>query len=980
LTISGGRPTQNNYRLDGLSIADYTNGSGNVMGATLGVDAIQEFSVITGNYSAEYGRTSGGVINAISRSGTNAFHGDVYEFLRNDKLDANDFFSNRSHQPLPILRKNQFGAAAGGPIRKDRTFVFGDYEGIRDVEGNASGNNSVPSENARLGILAGQAGLGNAAGTPCTNSWNTSGTPDGHYLSPLASVCVNDNAAKYVALYPHANGPVTGNVASFVFAPIRRVTENFVTIRGDHKISDKDSLFATYNHDKSPLTTPDGFNSTSITSGVLRHFAALEWNHVFSPAFVNTVRLGYNRNFTTNNLTTGAINSVYADPSLGMLPGYDAPGMITTGGGARTSPGLPGGYTFFRWNSIQFYDDAFWTRGNHSLKFGFALENMRYDPLTLYLPNGLLRFKSLANLLTNQPKSLEAGLPVGVSPRGYRSTLFGGYVQDDWHWRHNLTLNIGLRYEMNTVINELHGKLTSLRNLSDPLPYCGTSAPSPTDVVLGKAGCAGVKPIFSNPTLRNFEPRIGFAWDPRGNGKTAVRGGYAIFDVLPLPGYFFSQAWAPFFLTGTVADPAALAGTLGIPPDPNNPKSAYSYFFPKTAQAGCPSPLGTCSLTASFTESNPKRNYVQQWSINVQHEIVPNLTATVGYVGSHGVHQLIRGDDFDMVIPTQTSAGWLWPLSPTGGPATLAMRINPNFGLIRGLSWGTDSTYEALQLNVQKRMSHGLQFGGSYTYGKSKDSDSATILGDAFSNSITTWFPFAPSISRGLSDYNITHTASINGIWDIPGPKSLHGPAGALVNGWEVGGILKLNSGFPTTPLIGGDPMGVQNNGSDTFGIPDRVPGCDPVNHNWKSDPNLAYINTSCFHVPMATPAIASQCVPFSKTVNGVTSVTVPGSCANLLGNAGRNSIIGPGLANLDLSFYKNFAVPKISESFKVQFRAEFFNVFNHANFGAPLAFQGAKSAQIIGADGLPLSGAGDLGNPLVLKPREGQFALKLIW
>src|SRR6266705_2368853 len=285
LTISGGRPTQNNYRLDGLSISDYTNGSGSVMGATLGVDAIQEFSVITGNYSAEYGRTSGGVINAISKSGTNAFHGDAYEFWRNDALDANDFFSNRNGAPLPFLRRNQFGVAAGGPIIKDRTFIFGDYEGIRDSEGVASGNNSVPSDNARLGILAGgtppPANLG--AGTPCTNSWNLSGTPDGHYLSPQASVCVNDNALKYVALFPHANGPVTGDVASFVFAPTRVVSENFVTVRGDHKFSDKDSLFVTYNHDNSPFSTPDGFDTTSIHSGVLRQVAALEWTHTFTP-------------------------------------------------------------------------------------------------------------------------------------------------------------------------------------------------------------------------------------------------------------------------------------------------------------------------------------------------------------------------------------------------------------------------------------------------------------------------------------------------------------------------------------------------------------------------------------------------------------------------------------------------------------------------------------------------------------------------
>src|SRR2546427_1212749 len=475
LTISGGRPTQNNYRLDGLSIADYTNGSGSVSGVTLGVDAIQEFSVITGNYSAEYGRTSGGVINAISKSGTNGFHGDVYEFLRNDKLDANDFFSNRAHQPRPTLRRNQYGAAAGGPIRKDRTFIFGDYEAIRFAEGSPSQNSAVPSENARLGILAGQPVLSG----PCANPARQTNLAPGR-----ATTCVDNMiASKYLAGFQHLNAPVKPDdpkVANFVFAPTRVVHENFFTTRLDHKISDTNSLFGTYTYDDSPFSTPDGFNTTSVRSEVKRNIVALEWNHVFSPAFVNTARLGYNRNFTTNNLLTGAIQPAFADPSLGMMPGYDTPGILASGL-SRTAGGLPGGFTFFRWNSAQFYDDAFLTRGTHSLKFGFAGENMRYNPWTLYLPTGLLRFISKPNptsgdpcspaiqcLLLNHPNSLEAGLPP-TFPRGYRSTLVGGYIQDDWHVRHNLTLNMGLRYEMNTVISERQAELTSPRNITHAL-------------------------------------------------------------------------------------------------------------------------------------------------------------------------------------------------------------------------------------------------------------------------------------------------------------------------------------------------------------------------------------------------------------------------------------------------------------------------------------------------------------------------------
>jgi len=941
LTISGGRPTQNNYRLDGNSIVDYAmGGPGSVLGVNLGVDAIQEFAVITGNYSAEYGRTSGGIVNAVSKSGTNAFHGDAYEFFRNQVLDANDFFTNSAGLPKNVYRRNQFGAAIGGPVKKDRTFLFFDYEGIRQAVGIPSSNSTVLSDAARTGHLA-----------------------DG------TVVPVDPVIQKYLALIPHANGPVNGDKGNFVFAPTQVIKENYDTVRLDHKIGDKDNLFATYTYDNTPLNTTDGFGFENILSSTARHVAALEESHIFSPALVNSARLGFNRNAVINYSPQSAINPAEADQSLSMLPGF-GPAIMAISGFARTVGGLPPAFTHHTWNSIQFYDDAFLTRGTHSLKFGFALERMRYTPFSLYIPTGLLRFNGsktgnpVSDFLTNQPSSLEGGLPPGVSPRGFRQTLFGGYIQDDWKVRRNLTLNVGLRYEMTTVLNEVEGKTTALRNLSDPLPYCGTSAPSATDLFYGKPGCAGVGPFFSsNPTTKNFEPRFGFAWDPKGDGKMAVRGGFAIFDVLPLPGFFFTQSWMPYFLTGTVANTPATPWQLGTPP--TSPGSAYSYFS-ATNDPTCKSPLGNCTLTGPYNEPNPKRNYVEQWNINFQRQINSTLTATVGYVGSHGLHLLIRGDDFDMVIPTLSPAGYLWPAHSTRND-----RINPNFGLIRGMMWNTSSRYDAVVFSVQKRLSHGFQFGGNYTYSKSMDNDSATIAGDAFSNSITTWFWFNPSLSHAVSDFNFTHTAVINGLWQVPGPSA--GLARGVLGGWEVGGILKMNSGVPTTPLISGDPMGVQNSGSDTFGIPNKVPGCDPINHNFKSNPGgvfLGYINTSCYTVPMATPDIASQCVPFSK---------VPGSCSNLLGNAGRNSIVGPNLYNVDFSAHKDFAVTKISEAFRVQFRAEFFNILNHANFAPPLPFFGSSNAQIFNANGTP-SGGGGLQQPLATKPRDIQLALKVIF
>jgi hypothetical protein len=941
LTISGGRPTQNNYRMDGNSINDYGNGGpGSVLGVNLGVDAIQEFSVLTGNYSAEYGRTSGGVVNAISKSGTNAFHGDVYEFLRNAKLDATDFFSNSTGQPKAALKRNQFGAAIGGPIRKDRTFFFFDYEGIRQSKGVAGVTYTVPSDAARAGHLA-------------------NGT----------TVTVDPAIVKYLALYPHANGAVNGDKGIFAPTGVQIVKENYYTSRVDHKFNDKDSLFGTYNYDKNPFTQPDSFDNVSILDQTIRHIAALEESHIFSPTLVNSARLGFNRNAVINYRSTSALNPASADPSLGAFPGGDNPSTRISGGFAALSAGLNAGYSLHNWNSFQFYDDAFYTRGTHALKIGFAVERMRYNFFQDYNPIGIWRFGSLAQFLQNQPNSLEGGLPDRLNPRGLRQTLFGGYIQDDWRVLPHLTLNVGLRYEMTTLINEVQGKITNLAGYTSPLPYCQTTDPSLT-LVFGQPGCTGngKTPYYTNPTTLDFEPRFGFAWDPRGDGKTAVRGGFAIFDVLPLPGYFFSQQSieTPFLEVGVVSGLTSRNGIGVLASDPNS-------AFRK---------MGPGSLTGALIETNPRRNYVEQWNINVQRQITPNLTATVGYIGSHGVHMMIRGDDGNDVIPTQTSAGFLWPYNPPNAAGqTKDLRINPNFGGIRFMSYGTDSSYEALTVNVQKRMSHGFQFGGSYTYSKSMDSSSATIAGDAFSNTLTSWFWFAPQISHSVSDYNVPQSAVINGIWQVPGPA--RGIAHAALGGWEMGSILKLNNGIPTTPVIGGDPLGVQNSGTDPFSIPSLIPGCDPINHNYKSNPNgvfLGYIKSSCYTLPQATPAIAAQCLPFGYSAPGSKSPNpgIPGTCSNLMGNAGRNSIVGPSLVNLDFSLYKNFPVPRISESFSVQFRAEFFNILNHANFAPPLPIQGGAASALFNQNGTPTNGGGL--TTLVTQPRDIQFALKVIF
>ena len=315
---------------------------------------------------------------------------------------------------------------------------------------------------------------------------------------------------------------------------------------------------------------------------------------------------------------------------------------------------------------------------------------------------------------------------------------------------------------MATVPNEVQGRLSTLHSISGAQNYIGS-------------------PYYSNPTLRNFEPRVGFAWDPFHNGKNAVRGGFGMFDVLPLPyQIILLQQGAPFFQNGSVSN--LPAGT-----------------FP----GGAISLLGPSSLKASYVEQNPKRNYVMQWNFNVQHQITPSLTATVAYVGSHGVHMLFRDDDGNMVLPTLTPQGYLRP-----SPAGSGTKVNTNYGVVIPITWPGSALYDSLQVGIQKKMSHGVQLLSSYTWGKAIDNGSQTLAPDAFNNSLASLPWFDLKLTRAVSDFNIGRTLVISGMWDLPAPKLHSGPARWLTNGWEIGSIFTAHDGLPTTPQIAGDPLG----------------------------------------------------------------------------------------------------------------------------------------------------------------------------
>jgi hypothetical protein len=885
ISISGGRPSQNNYRLDGISINDYANsGPGSVIGINLGVDAIGEFSVLTSNYSAEYGKTSGGVINAVTRSGTNQFHGSAYSFFRNSALDARNYFDGPT--PPPFSRY-QYGGSAGGPIWKNHTFFFGDFEAIRQ---------------------------------------NLSTTANAAVLSNAARARVTDPAVlKYIGLFPIANQntTTTGDIAQYNFIKQEIATENFFTVRIDHKISVKDSIFGTYLFDNTPFTIGDAQNLTLDASKTRRQNLILEENHIFNSSFINSARFGLNRQNVANNIGVQALNPLASDTTLGVIPGRTAPGVNVPGltrvvGGVGSSPSY-----LFRFTTFQGYDDAFLTRGRHTIKFGVAFERLQNNITALSNPSGLFNFSNTSAFIANKPSRLQAGISSTLSPRNLRQFLVGGYIQDDWHLKPNFTANLGLRYEMSSVPTEVAGKLSTLRQITDPTPHLGN-------------------PYFYNPTYKNFEPRVGFAFDPFQNHKTSIRGGYGIYDVLPLLYQFeiLSVLSAPYFEIGVTSDPLVKLGA-----DPNYVQNAL------VAKAS--------TLGQAYIDPNPKRNYVSQWNLSVQHELAREVTLTVGYAGSDGLHLPYRVEDANIVLPTKTAQSYLWP--STGGKPS-GTQVNPNVGTIRALWWMTKSSYNALEADITARVKHDLQLKGAFTWGKSLDNNSATIAGDSFSNSVPSLDWYDTSLSYGRSDFDVAKVFVFNAIYTLPDETSLTGFTGVVRNGWQLAGIYKQSSGAPFTPLIGGDPLGKL--GTDPWDFPDRITNCDSVNHNFKQGGALNYVNLACFPFP------------------GGTGTPNP----YLRGNASRNVINGPGLAELDMSLFKNNYVKKFSDAFNVQFRVELFNVLNHTNFTPPNNNnQQLYSAPVVPLPSppitvAPLSTAGVLTSPTATSSRQLQFAVKVIF
>lgn len=913
LTDSGHSPYENNYRVNGISTNDYTNGSpGGVTGVNLGVDAIQEFSVLTTNYTSEYGRASGAVINAISKSGTDRLHGSAYGFLRNSALDSKNYFDDPT-RAIPPFSRYQPGISVGGPIRKDKTFIFGDYEGIfQDIS--ATFRSNVPSAAAR-------------AGTLCSIPIAT-----GPSACTTMHVTVSPAVQPYLALWPTGNGALSanGDTQIFTYPGLAHLSENYGTTRLDHHVSEKDSLAATWFYDHAPETVPDPLAMTLSEALSTRQMYSLEETHLFKDTVVNTARIGFSRVVGGVNLPAGSLTPIASDSSLATVPGR-FPAALSVPGLANTSSVQSATQNQHAFNSFQYYDDLFFTHGAHSFKAGLAMEHMQYNYHAIQAYNGAFKFGSFQSFLADTPTSISV-LGANSSEVGTRQTLYGVYLQDDWKIRQNLTVNLGIRYEPTNLPTEAHNRFQVLLAPTDSAP-------------------TSVNNLWShNATLRNFSPRVGISWDPFGSGKTVIHSGFGVFDVLPINWVYTNGegTGAPFVILQNAANLK-----LGD--------------FPKVTSTT----IGSSSIRYDYVNPATPRSYSLNWNLNAQRQITHSIAVTLGYVGERGIHIPDSPDDLNFSLPTKTSAGYMWPCAPkdaNGNCTQAGTKLNPNVGLIKPLLWDNTSTYHGLQAGITKQLTAGLQFRGSFNWGKCIDVGSNMNRSDPFNNSLADYMYFDHHLRRGLCDFNIGRSGILSAVWEVPSSKRADAFSTIALKGWELGGIFKAQSGSPFSVLVAGDPLH-RNAGDSGVDFPDRLPNCKAINGGVRG-----YLNLNCFSPASAPAALASICN--TNQFSGASVAAPAGNvyCANLFGNAGRNQLEGPGLYNLDVSLFKNIPLHRVSESASIQLRSEFFNVLNHPSFLPPL-----DNETIFNANGSTVAGAGAI-DATADDPRQIQFGVRVIW
>ncbi|MBI3940679.1 MAG: TonB-dependent receptor [Acidobacteria bacterium] len=872
VSVAGSRPDQTGYMLDGTDINSFLNfqAPGSAAGVVLGVDAIREFRVEVSNFSAEYGRSAGGVFNMISKSGTNEIHGTAFEFHRNDNLDARNFFAVGK----PEFKRHQFGASLGGPIVKNRTFFFTNYEGLRQAKG-LSFTSFVPDDNARRGFLPAAGGGLREVGVAAT-------------IRPVIE-----------ELYPRANGPavlLAGapiGVATYFSSGINDVSEDYWVFKVDHEFSDKNQFFARYNFDDGALIIPSALGNLTDQQVSRFQYLTLEESRTFSARLLNVLRFAYNRTLVRGDGVAAHPISVTFRRGLPLYLGSVNPGSGITGSGGRDPRG---GVQ----NLFQYTDNVYYTRGSHSLKFGFNFERVQDNDDTSRL--GSWSFANLESFLRGIPQSIsQAQFPGSDGIRGWRENYIGTYLQDDWRASSKLTFNLGVRWEFNTVPTEVNGKLAQLRN-----------------VVLDKDVTIG-DPFWKNPSLKNIAPRMGLAWDPRGDGKTVVRAGYGLFFHLVIPPHYRINGARnpPFFNFADFTNPAP---------------ETFPYVDEAAAREIA---LGRGNLlsTRQANQFNPNSSYEQKFNLTMSREISGDTVLTVGYLGGRGVH-LVNQTEINRPVSVLVNGRWVIPVG--------AVRRNPNVGEILYTKTDTGSFYSGLQVKLDRRLSAGLQARASYTFSKTTDDGTTASALTDFGEQGFSQNPDDPRAEHGLSKLDSRHSLTVSWVYELAAGRGLAGMGRTLLGGWMLNGIVSLSSGTPFGVNLGN----FDNTGTITrFTLvrPDLAPGANsnPI----REDNPVQYFDPSVFIVPPA----------------------------RTYGNLGRNTLRGPGYANLDLGLTKTTALSKVRENLTLQFRVELFNVLNRAQFGLP------SQLSIFTNRTTRLATTGRITNT-VADGRDIQVGLKLVW
>jgi hypothetical protein len=945
---NGAPPQSNNYVLDG---APLVNGRGGVtasaLGNTLGVDGILEWKVVTTGYSAEYGMTMGSQMIIVSKGGTNSWHGDAFEYLRNSDLDARNFFDtalNSGGRRLPAFRRNNFGGAIGGPIKKDKTFFYTVYEGLRQNIG-FTAIDTVPPAACHNLVPSGShfAFTDSASASACASGLST-------------STIIPATIVPLLGLYPTPNLPSSRWTAPF--AATQR--EDYGQIRADQTFNSSDSAFVRYTIDDGVFDNPTGlgaptsgvaFPSWRVIGASRNQFITAAENHIFSPTLLHTARLSFSRTLYTDQ-STGLASA--SGPQFALAQGAQLLGPLGVGGfsglGVSLSLGPPP--VFQALNTITLSDDLFYGLGKHSLKFG-ALINRIQDPETFNLyTNGSISFGSLSSFMQGLASSYILQLPNANFNRDFRWWTMGFYVQDDWHVFSRLTLNLGLRYEFNTTVEETNGRGYSYANIRS----------SPTSTY---------GPVFTNPSLKNFEPRVGLAYDPTGKGKMAIRAAFGIYDDVGNWGAPLSQQ------------------AYGMPPltgfyQVSNPGAGLPFTMPLTYPTGV-------ALSLQTSDHRVQQPHVLQWNFTVDRRLPADMGLTVSYVGSRGIHLFTQAQDGNPTIPTAIVNGVEYWSSqvPTCGSILPTCRWNSSISRVNLDATNADSNFNSLQVLLNKRLGRGLEFQSAYTWSHSLDTTSGQ-LGPADCGAAGMGFRVNednPGQTYGPSCTDLRHNWRFSMLYHIPNPGSTHWTS-KLIQGWWMGNILSLRSGFAFNPTLGVNRSQSANNGSNADYPNINTAESITANPCTSQPGQPASGKNPCAYAPIpydpGTVILHNPNQWFNPAMFSLAPmVPCPGQptlTCGVLGNVARGLLRGPGMAEWDFSLVKDTPVPVLGEKASVQFRAEFFNLLNRANFGMPSGQVFAGATTSIGAFSQAATASAGAITSTSTTARQIQLALKIFF